>query len=207
MSIDLCPNETWWNFPHCHPTFLFIPMLRSIMWIWLLPMSRNWNIPLTSFVCGILTLLLRFQTHLPGMQTWAIYFIQAMHLYFSGLTVSQTGTVSLRFHSKHNCPCQQTLWFEHKVITGERHLEAVFWVTVTGHSLRSLWPWREWKLPQPNLSSSSKNVANNGLADKFTTHQVPHRNDHSTHILLPTWGYASGSPQEGQVPILLSCYH
>ena len=45
------------------------------------------------------TLLLRFRISLPGMQPWAIYFIQTIHLYFSGLTVPQTGPAFLKFHS------------------------------------------------------------------------------------------------------------
>ena len=97
----------------------------------------------------------------------------------------------MRFHSKHNHSCKHTLLTEHKIITGERHLKAVF----SSHSDQPLSEvivtLREWKLPQPNLSSSSKNVANIGLAAKFTTHQVPHSKDHSTHILHPDWGYAS----------------
>ena len=32
-----------------------------------------------------------------------------------------------------------------------------------------------------------------------------HSNNYPTHILHPTWGHASGSLQEGQVPFLLSC--
>ena len=74
---------------------------------------------------GFFTLLLRFRISLPGMQTWAIYFIQTMHLYFSDLTVPQAGTASLKFHLTHNCPCQHALSLAHSVITGKRHLVAV----------------------------------------------------------------------------------
>ena len=119
------------------------------------------------------------------------------------VTVSQTGASSLKPHSKHIQPKPthfiSSPWF----ITGERHLEVVSQVIVTGHTshhdlsvIQSL----------PNLSSSSKPWQNPLVQQtKFSTHQVLHSDNHPTHILHPIQGHASGSPQEGQVPILFSC--
>ena len=46
--------------------------------------------------------------------------------------------------------------------------------------------------PQHNLSSSSDSWQNPFVQQtKYSTYQVPHGNDHSTHILHSTLGYAS----------------
>ena len=86
---------------------------------------------------------------------------------------------------------------------GERHLEVVSQVIVTGltghHDISEI-------QPQPNLSSSSKLWWNPfDWQTKFTTHQVTHGNDHPTHTLHPTLGIAHALlHQEGQVPITAS---
>ena len=94
---------------------------------------------------------------------------------------------------------------------GERHLEVVCWVIMTGctgyHDLSVIQSW-------PNLPSSSKPWQNPfGWQTKFTAHQVTHGSDHHTHILHPTPGIAYALlHQEGQTPItaspaITSCTH
>ena len=107
----------------------------------------------THIICiGFFTLLSRFRISLPGMQPWAIYFIETTQLYFSGLTVLQTGTASLKSHSNTISPEQTCFKSSPSFITEERHLEVVSRVTVTSHTGHHGLSVIQ---PQPNLSSSS----------------------------------------------------
>ena len=69
-------------------------------------------IPLTSFICWFLHFIVKVQNQSAWHAALGIYFKQT-HLYFSGLTVPQTGTASLKFHSKQKHPCQHALSLAH----------------------------------------------------------------------------------------------
>ena len=149
-------------------------------------------------------LVVEVQNHLPGMLDLGHYTLYILHTSTPvAMAVSQTGTASLKSYLKHNQPRPTHFMSSPWLIIRERYLEAVSQVMMTGHTghndLSVIHPW-------PNLSSSSKPWQNPFVQQtKFPTHWVLHSNDHPTHILHPTWGHASGSLQEGQVPFLFSC--
>ena len=146
-------------------------------------------------------LIVEIQNCLPGMLDLGHYTLYILHTSISvGITVSQTGTASLKSHLKNNQPRPTHFMSSPWLITRERHLEVVAKVIMTSHTGHHDLGVIQ---PQPNLSSSSKPWQNPFVQQtKFSTHWVLHSDDHPTHILHPTRGHASGSLQEGQVPFL-----
>ena len=128
-----------------------------------------------------------------------LYSIHTTNLYFSGNHSFRDRNcfpeTPIKTQSAQNSMLKSSPW----LITGERDFEAVSRVTVTSHTGHCDLSVIQ---PQPNLSSSSKPWQNPFVQQtKSSTHWVLHSEDHPTHILHPTRGYASGSLQEGQVPI------
>ena len=79
---------------------------------------------------------------------------------------------------------------------GERHLEAVSQVIMTGHTGHH----------DPACLAPQEMWHPFGWQTKFTTHWVTHGDNHSTHILHPTLGHALVLCKKDGYQSHLSCY-
>ena len=121
------------------------------------------------------------------------------------ITVSQTGTASQKSHS--NTITHANTLYELNTRLSLRKgtlrwfFKSLWLATHKGHCDLKV----SENYPHPTYLAPQKMWCPLVWQTKLTTHWVLHRDNHPTHILHPTCGHASGSPQVGQVPVLLCC--